>query len=281
MSETSPTEQVDSGAGSSNEDLPENQHQPSADEQQTDSVSSDDSQDAGQDDNSQPQGGSTDEDSSSSDDDDGLAKFAKSQGFDPDNLTDGERKALKIAHDNQKAFRTNKQEQTDKLKETVADTHSVTQEELDELDDEAADIRQTKSEVAALRAEQKVTNFYLRNPDARDFDKEMGELVLEEAKRNGKEAARYLASDLDRLLVLAKARRGVSTEEARAEGAREERENLRRRQEGSADSGHASNSNQTGRKLTRSDIASMSDEDYTKLRESGELDEMIARGDLY
>lgn len=281
MSETSPTEQGGSDAGSTNVDLPVQDQNPSADEQQTDSVSSGDSQDADQGSQSQPDNQTTGDDDSSSEDD-GLAKFAKSQGIDDlSDLSDRERTLLKTAHDNQKAFRTTKQEQSDKLKDTVEDVHSVDDDELEDLDPSEARDMKRDSEIASLRAEQKVNNFYIRNPEAKDFDAEMTEIVIEEAEKNGKDAARYLSADLDRLLVLAKARRGISTEDAKNDGAREERERLRHRQEGAGETGQAQQTNRSSKKLTREDINSMSDEDYAKLRDSGELDQIIARGDLY
>lgn len=284
MSETSPTEQVDGGAGSTQVDLPADQNQtPSADEQREESVSGGDTQDADQGSQSQPDNSqTTGDDDSSSSDDDGLAKFAKSQGIDDlSDLSDRERALLKTAHDNQKAFRTTKQEQSESLKETVQDAHTVEDSETEELDPTDAREAKRDGEIAALRAEQRVNNFYIRNPEAREYDKEMTDIVLEEVQKNGKEAGRYLSADLERLLVLAKARRGVGTEQAKADGAREERERLRQRQEGSADSGHAQQSHSNSKKVTRQDISNMSDEEYKTFRDSGELQAAIDRGDLY
>lgn len=281
MSETSPTE-GDGSTGSADADLPENTNQqPTADEQQEDSVSSD-TQDADQSDTDQQSSDSTTgDDSSSSDDDDGLSKFAKAQGFDPDNLTDGERKALKLAHDNQKAFRKTKQEDSDVLKDTLAETEEVSDDELEDLDATEAWQRKQDSRMAQLEASQRSSTFFQKNPEAKEFEQDMANLLVEEAKNNGVDAARFLAKDLNRVLVLAKAARGDSTEQARADGARAERERLRKRQEGSADSGQASNSHQAPKKLSRADILAMDDKDYETLRKSGELDEIIARGDLY
>lgn len=279
----SPTEEGSENTGSAQADLPENQSNPSADEHKQDSVSSDE-QDADQSDNQQDENPTTDEDSSSNDD--GLAKFAKSQGFDPDNLTEGERKALKLAHDNQKAYRQNSQKKTEELNKTVKDVNTPSQEELDDLDPTEA--RLAKLEAAnSIQAQQlRANEFYTNNPEARDYDAEMAQVIKEEVEsytnpEEGKAAARYLARDLNRLLALAKAKRGDSSEEARRQGAREERENLRKRQEGSADSMQATQTNKRGSKISREDIENMSDEDYIKLRDSGELQAAIDRGDLY
>lgn len=286
MSETSPTE-GDGNTGSANADLPENTNQnQSADEQQTDSVSSG-SQDTDQNDNNQPSGDSTTgDDSSSSDDnssdDDGLASFAKGQGIDNlDDLTERERKLLKTAHDNQKAFRTTKQQQTDELKDTITDVNTVDDSDLEELDPTEARELERDSRMARLEAKERANEYFLKNSDAREYESEMAQVIAEEAQANGKDAARYLASNLDRVLILAKARRGMSEESVRADAAREERERLRQRQEGSADSGQATSGSSAPKKVTREEIAQMDDATYEEFKKSGGLQAAIERGDLY
>lgn len=272
---------VDSGASDA---LPEEQNNPSADEQTQDSVSSDDKQDADPSNNQQVDEPTTEEDSSSNDD--GLAKFAKSQGFDPDNLTEGERKALKLAHDNQKSFRQASQRKTEELSKTVKEVNEISQDELDDMDPTEARLAQVEAFQRIQAQELRTTKFYADNPEAREYDKEMAQILADEIKsysnpEEGKAAARYLGRDLNRLLELAKIRRGDPTEEARRRGAREERENLRKRQEGSADGMQATQPTRRGNKITREDILSMSDEEFEKLGSSGELDAIISRGDLY
>lgn len=269
---------VDTGSQS---DLPENQNNESAD-QQVDSVSSD-TQEPDQSEDNQPDR-TTDDDNS---DDDGLAKFAKSQGYNPDELTDGERKALKLAHDNQKAYRQSQQKKSEDLTKAVTDVNSVSEEELEDADPSDARIERVEAELRVQRQKIRANEFYESNPEAREYDKEMGQVILDEVSKytnpeEGKAAGRFLAQDLDRLLVLAKAKRGDdSPEQARRDGAREEREKLRKKQEGAADSAHASQSSRSSKKITRQDIANMSDEQYKELRDSGELQEAINRGDLY
>lgn len=280
MSETSPTEQVDAGAGSPQGDLPATQPStnPSADERQEESVSGG-SQQTDQNNNNQPQG-TTDDDSSSSADD-GLAKFAKAQGFDPDNLTDGERKALKLAHDNQKSFRNERQQRSDELKDTTQDVNTVEEDELKDLDDSEKRELLRDSEIAQLKAAQRATDFWSQNPEAREYETDMAKIIQDEKKRNGVEAARYLARDLNRVLILAKAERGSDTEATAEKARREERERLRREQEGSTDGGQAQNPNQGTKKVTRADIDAMDEKEYAEFKNSGQLQEAIARGDLY
>lgn len=282
MSDTSPTDVVDNGSGDDNQSLPENQNQnnPSADEQQQDSVSSEDTQQTDQNQQNEPAQQTTQDDSSSSDDD-GLSKFAKAQGYDPDKLSDGERKALKLAHDNQKEARKLMQSKKTELNNAVDDANTVADSDIENLDEDQQNAVRTETRLARMEAAQRVTNFYVENPEAKDYDKEMTEIIADEVKTNGKDSARYLARDLNRLLILAKARRGDNSEEIADKARREERERLRHRQEASADTSQAQNTHQGSKKITRESIAEMSDEDYEKLRKSGELDEAINRGDLY
>lgn len=276
----SPTDSGTEQPSGSNEPVLDNQ-QPNepAENQEVDTSTDKDSPSTEEPENNQPT--PEEEHGSATQDDKSLTNFAKSQGIDDlDALDDTAKRLLKVAHDNQKQARSNMQQ--GKLKEELEDVHRLDTEELDTEDPYVAGQQRTDAEVAQLRAEQKVNSFYLRNPEAVDYDKEMGEIVTEVAEKDGKSAARYLSSDLDRLLVLAKAKRGSSDASATEERIRqEERESLRKRQEASADGGQAQQPNTSSKKLTREDINSMPDEEYVKLRDSGELDAMIARGDLY
>lgn len=229
---------TDTGADQSSSDidneslLDEQQQDQSADEQQDDTDSGDsDSQDSDSDSSSQAQ----DEDASDeSSDDDGLNKFAKSQGFDPETLTDGERKALKIAHDNQKAFRNKSNDSTVRdLQQEVTEVHKP---------EEGADVNtQILQRQAILEARVETSDFFQENPEARNYAEEMRDVLKDERETYGVEAARALSQNLPRLYREARFRRGdFDGDAAREAGRREEREVLRKKQEGSADSGHAS-----------------------------------------
>lgn len=276
MSENSPTEDgVDPNAGAE-QALPADSTDSSAEGQQ-DAASSGNAQDADQGQSNEPDASQSTQDDDASSSDEDLTKFAKAQGIDDyTSLTEREKKILKTAHDNQKAYRKSTQDKSDELKQTLEDAEKPTQEELDSDVDGNTELR---AEVNQLRAAQRVESFYGKNPEAREYETEMKDLVLEEVKTNGTEAARYLSSDLGRLLTLAKARRGDSTEDAKAQGAREEREKLRKRQEGSSDSGQAQNSHSTPKKVTRDWIDSEYDPGNAEHRQM--LDEAIQRGDLY
>lgn len=183
----------------------------------------------------------TDDKPAANTDDDGLAKFAKSQGFDPANLTDGERRALKIAHDNQREFHKKRQEEADKLRDSVADLHDPKKATEGIDDDYEKEQAQIRAELNQLKQYQRVNEFWNKNPDAREYEEDMNALILKEKEENGVEAAIYLSRNLDRVYKLAKADR-TDPESLKDAGRREEREELRRKQEASADSGSASNS---------------------------------------
>lgn len=257
---------------SSQEDLLDNQ-EPSAEEQQEDTGSE----------GNEPTG-SVNEESEDSEDE-GLKRFAKAQGFDPENLSDGEKKALKIAHDNQKATRKEMQTKAEETRKSIQDVNSVTESELEGYTEEERTSALTNARLAQIEASQRTMEFYNRNPDARKFDKEMGEILLEEFKAHrdpnvGRIAANALARDLDRLYAIARSRKLDKQEESlRDEGRREERETQRKRQEGSADAGHARSTSSGSPKVTKDwikDEYDPSNPEHVKM-----VDEAIVRGDLY
>ena len=182
--------------------------------------------------------------------DESLAKFAKSQGFDPDDLTEREAKALKIAHDNQKEFHKKRQEEADALRNTVGELHDPDAAVRGEDDEYIAEQKRLRAEMTQLKQYQRVNEFWRQNPDAKDYEEDMNRLVLEEKEKYGVESAIFLSRNLDRLYKLAKADR-MDPDSLKESGRREEREELRRKQEASADSGSASTS--TGRSSTKID----------------------------
>lgn len=259
-------------SGSQDESLLDNQQEQSADEQQGTGSSDTQSQDSGHSDDDGRQDDTTQESDDSSNDDD-LKKFAKAQGFDPDNLSDGERRALKLARDNQRAFHTERQNQSNETKDVIEKIHQP---------DEDNDDFETRllKEFSQLKAQQKLNEFYTQNPDARDYDKEMALVLAEEDKTYGSEAAQRLAQNMPRLLREAKASRGDgSAEAAREAGRREERERIRHSQEGSAEGGSASHTQQTSGKLTREWVQNEYDASNPEHRQM--LDDALARGELY
>lgn len=281
MAEQSPTDnggvQSSSDSRSNDESLLDKTAQDqSADEQQDTDSGDATSQDSGSD-SSTDSAQSTDESTSS--DDDGLAKFAKSQGIDDlGALSDREKQLLKVAHDNVRDKRKEMKQEADELKSSIQEVHS---DDVDETLTESEQREQWRDQqIRLIAATQRTNEFYERNPEARELNKEMAQLLREEAEKRGKEAAVYLGQDLDRLYILAKARRGDNdAEAAREAGRREEREALRRKQEGSADSAHATQPVTPQKKVDRAWIEN--EYDPSNPEHQRLMDEALASGDLY
>lgn len=278
MADNSPTDNGGTDTGADKTALPDNQTNNTAEEQH-DTVSGGNTQDAvdtSKDTSSDT--GTTGDDDGANADDDGLARFAKSQGFDPENLTDGEKKALKIAHDNQKAFREKSQKSNEDLKKVENEIYKPeVSDDADEYDKREA---ARDYQLNMLAANQRKRDFFDAVPEAKEYEADMAQLIKTEAENNGVDAARYLASDLRRVFILAKA--GKSDDEIRtaSEAARrEERELLRHKQEAGSDASAATSNQRKSPKVTRDWIKTEYDpgnEEHRKM-----VDEAIARGDLY
>jgi hypothetical protein len=212
----------------------------------------------------------------SSDEDKGLAKFAKSQGIDDlTDLTEREIKLLKVARDNVREQRKQLEEAANqrKVEDEIKDLHQP--DENDGQDEVLA------KRLARLEVKEVTDKFWNENSDDRKYESEMAKLLLKEKEEYGPEAARLLANNLPRLLREAKASAGAfDSDAARDAGRREERERLRKIQEGGADNSHASQS--VSQQKTKIDadwvenVYQPSNPEHRKL-----LDEAISRGDLY
>lgn len=283
MSENSPTDQGTTQDGSQS-DLPAQSNTNQSADGRQESVSSSTTQQTDQQNNNDQQNqGSTTGQQSSSSDDDGLSKFAKSQGIDSlDDLSERERKLLKTAHDNQKAFRTTKQKNSDELRRTTQEVNTIPAEDLNKIEDESERREvQRDSEIAQLRAAQTASDFWSQNEEAREYEADMVALIQREKETRGIAAARYLAGDLKRVFLLAKAERGSDSDAIAEQARREERERLRKQQEGGADNGQAQQQSTSGKKITRADIDAMSEADYAEFKKSGGLQKAISSGELY
>lgn len=207
----------------------------------------------------------------SQNDDDGLANFAKSQGFDPTNLTDGERRALKIAHDNQKAYRNTANEK--KVTEAAADLSQPVAGESDDA--------KFRREFNAWKYEQQTEKFWSDGQVDRSLEPAMVEILNEKKEQHGADYARTLSQDLSTLYGLALIKSGsvtgapVDPEAIR----REERESIKRAQSASAGQSHAVTQNNSGStKIDRNWIENSYDPtnpEHQKL-----VDEAVANGDL-
>ena len=100
--------------------------------------------------------------------DDKLASFAKGQGIDSmEGLSDREKRLLKVAYDNNAEFQRNRQRATE-LEKTLSAPQPT--------DDDTV-VNALASEVQNLKMAQSVQNFWTDNPEAREFEGKMTELV--------------------------------------------------------------------------------------------------------
>lgn len=226
--ENSPTEQV-AVTPASVEPTGQEQQQPISAEQNQETNSREQSQGSVSDDTAQQnqnqqngdgQQTQTQQKGSESTTDDGLAKYAKSQGIDDiSELSEREQRFLKIAHDNQKAFRE---------KGSQASIADATK-NLGGTDIE--------SRLAQLESEKLTDKFFSDGRD-RSLETKMVEILNEKKEQYGKEYAMNLSRDLDALYGLAQVRAGASSVDAEAIR-REERESINRQMSATAPTSHA------------------------------------------
>ena len=163
--------------------------------------------------------------------DDSLAKFAKGQGFDFETASEDVKRALKIAHDNQKAFRTR-----DTGKALVTATDPLAGGDL------AAEVNQ-------MKYERTTEKFFAGEGKDASLEPVMVEIVKEKAAEltpiMGEDAARLyaftLSRDLDTLYAMAQLKKGGSTAPVDVEAIRrEERESINKQLSAGTADAHAS-----------------------------------------
>jgi len=164
-----------------------------------------------------------------------LKRFAKSQGFDPDNLSEGEIKALGIA---QKQVRETRKQLETQNRGAVEKQLNEVKIDSDLPDRDYFDFQMRKRDMI-----DSVRQYWTENPDDRAYEAEAIALLQEEQKNYGDDAMIRLAGNMPRLVREAKHNAGAFDPEVLAEkGRKEERERLNKLQSGSADGAHASTS---------------------------------------
>jgi hypothetical protein len=214
-------------------------------------------------------------------DDDGLAKFAKGQGYDSlDDFSERELELLKRQKKQVDEFRNNKDriQSKDELREVEDQIYKPQVD--DDLDDYEKREAARDAQIAKLAASQRKRDFFDSIPEAKEYEADMARLIQTEAERNGVEAARYLASDLRRVYVLARDLHNDDAVRTASETARrEERELLRQKQEAGSGSQAASSSQRRSPKVNNEWVQNEYDPSNPEHRKM--VDEAIARGDLY
>ncbi len=226
---TTPTDEVvDTPVGSEQSDLPaDNTNEPAVDS--VEDTASEETTEPGS--NDSPTNGEESQEQVDAD----LKRFAKSQGFDPDNLSEGEIKALGIAHKQVKE--TRKQLETQN-KGAVEKAVSEIDKESDLPDREYFEFRLKQRDMV-----DSIRQYWNENPDDKAYEAEAIALLQAEKEQYGDDAMLRLAGNMPRLVREAKHNAGAFDPEVIAEkGRKEERERLNKLQSGSADGAHASTS---------------------------------------
>lgn len=216
---------------------------------------------------------STTEESSDDNSEEDITAFAKSQGIDLDKATETEKKLLAQLKKNSREARQEVEAKNGKKFDKTIDDLSPTK------DAQGADAKVAILE-ARLAAKDAKDAFWAENPDDRQYESKMSELLTEEKEKYGADAAWQLAQNLPRLLREAKFASGAyDSDAARDAGRREEREALRKKQEGGSDSAHATSQAPAAGKVDREWIENEYDPSNPEHQRA--LDEAMASGSLY
>lgn len=132
-----------------------------------------------------------------------LNKFATAKGYDPEKLSDGERKALDMARNAEKRMH----EATEKAREL--ETTAVGQVPVEYTGNTQVDT--LAKSVNTLLIQNNVRDFFSNNPEARQYEPKMAEIVT---------ARPHLQNDLDALYALARTDPSVEAD-IKAQGGKE------------------------------------------------------------
>lgn len=221
---TTPTDEVvETPVGSESTDLPTENTNESAVESVEDTASQETAEPGSNDSITEDEPNKVDAD---------LKRFAKSQGFDPDNLTEGEVKALSIA---QKQVRETRKQLEVQNKGAIEKAVNEVEKDNDLPDREYFDFRMKQRDMI-----DNIRDYWRNNPDDTKYEAEAIAILQKEKEQYGDDAMLRLADNMPRLVREAKFQAGAfDTSAATEQGRKEERERLNKLQSGSADGAHA------------------------------------------
>ena len=259
---TTPTDEVvETPVGSESTDLPTENTNESAVESVEDTASEETTEPGSNDSITEDEPNKVDAD---------LKRFAKSQGFDPENLTEGEVKALSIAHKQVKETR----------KKLELENKGAIEKEVNQVDKES---ELPDREYFEFRLKQRdmvdnIREYWRTNPDDAKYEAEAVTILQEEKERYGTDAMLRLADNMPRLVREAKAAAGAFNPEVYAEqGRKEERERLNKLQSGSADGAHATTTDTPSKDEVTADWVK-NEYDPTNAEHRAKLDAFMASG---
>lgn len=152
-----------------------------------------------------------------------LAKWAEAKGVSID--SEKEVKLAQMARESERSMHQSRQEKSE-LQKTLAPEESYVTPPTEDTD--------VMSELQQVKLQLAVQNFYQLNPEARDLDTQMAEVVQERP---------HLANDLEALYAFTKSKQtGSQAESLKKEGGREALTQLANKQQATAVKGSAVNS---------------------------------------
>lgn len=172
--------------------------------------------------------------------------------------TEKERRMAQDARNQQRNYHKERSKES-QVENEVKDLYTTDNEELD-------DVEIVKQNQARLETQLYIRDFFDANPEARQLEGKMAELVTEERKKYGVLAAQYLSQDLNRLYILAKA---DSQSDIADQARKDERQLLAKKQAAAPPEANAQNHQQSKTGDPAAAIREMSPEEYRKRRAAG------------
>lgn len=164
--------------------------------------------------------------------DEKLQSFAKGQGIDDlSDLSDREKALLKSAYDS-KADRDRLSSKTSELEKSVT---TQTNEAIDQMAETTGQDPELVKAVRQLQIQNAVRDFWVNNPEAREYEPQMIEIIKEKP---------HLAGDLESLYATALVKSG-GLDAVKSQGKREALTNLAQKQQATAPTGNATTSGTT------------------------------------
>lgn len=204
-----------------------------------------------------------------------VIEWAKNKGIDlSESPSDRELKLVNMARNAEKAMHE-KGKQASELQKTLT-------EEVNNLVDPNADqMSKIQTSQAMLELQLSLRNYYDENPEARQYDGAMAELVAEDPR---KAIGLIQAGGIEALhaYALRDSLKNGGTEQLKSEGAREALQQLAQKQKATAPRGNAVNSVAPTSKITRDVIAQKTREkDFNWMRQNeAEINRLVANGQL-
>lgn len=178
-------------------------------------------------------------------DDNKLASFAKGQGIeDLSELSDRERKLLKVAYDNNAEFQRNRQKAT-QLEKTMT---QLSDEAVDQYGESTGQDVEVVKRLQRMEVKESIRDFWESNPEAKKYEKEMAKIAMESGLAGSPEAI------LQASYAIAVSR---DTNAVKSQAKRETLETLAQKQQASVPTGNATTAVSVSNAITPENVNQM------------------------